>query len=439
VRGSSVRWAGLLLGAGLAALPAAAQDSARQRLHLAELRVDQTWIDAPNEAVELYARAVTTGGEPVVGVEPAHVKVLEDGRLVDSDRIEVTTFDVAKRGVAWVLVLDTSPTMQDAIPAMKEAARKFADRSDDWDELAIVSIGADVAVTAPFKADRVEVRRAIDGVQASLTPNPTRRLDAIDSAIDLIRAADSQRRGVVVVFSDGSSEDSTQTLETVAAHAAGDAEHGQILVYTVGYSTGFGDSGLGDMRSLAAKTTARHWQASDGSSVEDFYGDIWKHISKSYVVRFATDLDGEPHELTLGIADKQATRAVVYPEVSSGLAGPIVAAVAGLVVLAGLIALIRQRRAGRLVYKSGPEHGRTVRLKRGVNRIGQAGDNEIVIPQDTVSRRHAEIEVTGSGAMLRDLDSMNGTFVNEVPVEGAHRLSAGDRVRIADIDLEYVR
>jgi pSer/pThr/pTyr-binding forkhead associated (FHA) protein len=79
-----------------------------------------------------------------------------------------------------------------------------------------------------------------------------------------------------------------------------------------------------------------------------------------------------------------------------------------------------------------------VRLRRGVNRIGQAADNEIVIPQDTVSRRHAEIEVTGQGVMLRDL-ATNGTFVNEVPVEGAHRLASGDRVRIADIDLEFVR
>lgn len=439
MRGVALRAGWLLLGAGLAALPAAAQDSARQRLHLAELHADQAWIDAPNEAVELYVRAVTTGGEPVVGIEPAHVKILEDGRLVDSDNIEVTTLDVAKRGVAWVLVLDTSPTMQDAIPAMKEAARKFVDRADDWDELAIISLGAEVAVTAPFNADRVEVLRAIDGVQASLTPNPTRRFDAIDHALDLIREADSQRRGVVVVFSDGSSDDSTQTLETVAAHAAGEAGQGQILVYTVGYSTGFGDSGLADMRSLAAKTTARHWQASEGSNVEDFYGDIWKHVSKSYVVRFTTDLDGEPHELSLTIADKDAVRSVVYPKVGGGIAGWVVACVAAVAGVAGLIALMRQRRAGRLVYKSGPEHGRAVRLKRGVNRIGQAGDNEVVIPQDTVSRRHAEIEVTGSGAMLRDLDSTNGTFVNEVPVEGAHRLSAGDRVRIADVDLEYVR
>jgi hypothetical protein len=439
VRASALRACALLLGAALTGSPARADDAARQRMHLAELHADQTWVDASAGAVDLFVRAVTTGGEPVVGIDPSNIEVLEDGKLVDSDRVEVTTLDVAKLGVAWVLVLDTSPTMQDAVPAMKEAARKFIDRADDWDDVAIVTIGADVTVAAPFKADRAALRQTIDGIQASLTPNPTRRNDAIDAAIGLIREADSQRRGVVVVFSDGGSDDSNLALETVAAHAKGEATQGQVLVYTVGFSTGFGDAGFAEMGRLAEMTTARHWQATDGTPVEDFYGDIWKHIRGSYVVRFQTDLDGAPHEVRIVVADKDASRGVLYPAVRRGVPGWVLASLAGITLAAGAFAGIRLRRTGRLVYKSGPEHGRMVRLKRGVNRIGQAGDNEIVIPHDTVSRRHAEIEVTAGTATLRDLESTNGTFVNEVAVEGSHRLANGDRVRIADVDLEYVR
>ena len=445
MKSAVVRAATLAFGACLAALSATAQDgalegSARERLHLAELHADQSWIDAPGHAVELYVRGITTGGAPVVGVAPGNLELYEDDRLVDADRVDVKEFNTAQRGVAWVLVLDTSPTMHDAIPAMKDAARTFLAKTDDWDEVAILTIGAEVALSASFKSDRAELNQAIDGLAASQTPNPTRRFDAIDAAIDLIREADSQRRGVVLVFSDGSSDDSTETLDTVAAHAAGEGQQGRILVYTVGYSTGFGNSGIDDMQRLAAKTTARHWQAREGARIDDeLYGDIWAHVGGSYVVRFTTDLDGEPHEVRLVVGGKQAARSVLYPEVSSGVPGWALASIAAALALAAVITLIRLRRAGRLVYKSGPEHGRAVRLRRGVNRIGQAGDNEIVIPQDTVSRRHAEIEVTGSGAMLRDLDSTNGTFVNDVAVEGAHRLSNGDRVRIADIDLEYVR
>lgn len=425
---------------GLAAWPAVAQDSARERLHVAELYADQSWIDAPEEAVEIYLRAITTGGAPVVGITPDNLELSEDGRLVPSEDVELKTFSTAQRGVAWVLVLDTSPTMHDAIPSMKEAARTFLERADDWDEVAILTIGADVALSAPFKADRAEVLQSIDALEASSTPNPTRRLDAIHAAIDLIREADSQRRGVVLVFSDGSSDDSTQSVETVATHAAGEAQQGRVLVYTIGYATGFGDSGIEDMRRLAQLTTAKHWQAREDARIEDeFYGDLWAHVGGSYVVRFKTDLDGAPHEVRLVVGGKDATRGVLYPDVGGGIPGWALALVVAAALLAGALAWLRTRRAGRLVYKSGPEHGRAVRLRHGVNRIGQAGDNEIVIPQDTVSRRHAEIEVTGSGAMLRDLESTNGTFVNDVAVEGACRLSSGDRVRIADVDLEYVR
>jgi hypothetical protein len=435
-----VRTLPLALCAALAALPAVAQDGARERFHLAELHADQSWIDAQHEAVEIYLRAITTGGAPVVGITPDSLEVSEDGRLVGAEDVEVKTFGTAQRGVAWVLVLDTSPTMYDEVAAMKQAARTFVERTDDWDEVAILSMAADVAVVAPFKADRAEVLQAIDALEASATPAPTRRLDAIYAAVDLIRAADSQRRGVVLAFSDGSSDDSAQSIETVAAHAAGVDGSGRVLIYTVGYDTGFGDAGIVDMRRLAAMTTGKHWQASPGARIEDeFYGEVWSHVGGSYVVRFRTDLDGEAHEVRLSIGGKDATRSLRYPDVGGAIPGWALAVLATVLVAIGLGFVLRTRRTGQLVYKSGPEHGRAVRLRRGVNRIGQAADNEIVIPQDTVSRRHAEIEVTGAAATLRDLDSTNGTFVNDVPVEGVCALSAGDRIRIADVDLEYVR
>lgn len=48
--------------------------------------------------------------------------------------------------------------------------------------------------------------------------------------------------------------------------------------------------------------------------------------------------------------------------------------------------------------------------------------------EDGVSRRHAEIELSSSGAMLRDAGSTNGTYLNGSPVCGAVRLSVGDEI-----------
>jgi diguanylate cyclase (GGDEF)-like protein len=56
---------------------------------------------------------------------------------------------------------------------------------------------------------------------------------------------------------------------------------------------------------------------------------------------------------------------------------------------------------------------------------------------DDVSRRHARITADAGGHLLVDLDSTNGTFVNERAIR-VHRLGAGDRVRLGGFVARYV-
>ncbi len=74
--------------------------------------------------------------------------------------------------------------------------------------------------------------------------------------------------------------------------------------------------------------------------------------------------------------------------------------------------------------------GQAHELKRGSTRIGRDPENDIVIPQPTVSARHASIETRGGGYSLQDLGSGNGTFLNgrRLGRESA-ALTDGDRVR----------
>ena len=59
--------------------------------------------------------------------------------------------------------------------------------------------------------------------------------------------------------------------------------------------------------------------------------------------------------------------------------------------------------------------------------IGRTPDNQVVVPVREVSRRHAEIVLTETGYVVKDLGSPNGTFVNgERIIE--HRLQDEDRV-----------
>jgi pSer/pThr/pTyr-binding forkhead associated (FHA) protein len=68
--------------------------------------------------------------------------------------------------------------------------------------------------------------------------------------------------------------------------------------------------------------------------------------------------------------------------------------------------------------------------------VGRTADNILQIEDASVSSHHAEIVLSGERHILRDLDSTNGTRVNEQPfTEGP--LRDGDHVRFGKIDALY--
>lgn len=62
--------------------------------------------------------------------------------------------------------------------------------------------------------------------------------------------------------------------------------------------------------------------------------------------------------------------------------------------------------------------------------IGRAPDNHLVVPDSTVSSRHAALWVEAGRAWIRDTGSRNGTFVNDERIRGATALADGDKVRL---------
>ena len=72
-------------------------------------------------------------------------------------------------------------------------------------------------------------------------------------------------------------------------------------------------------------------------------------------------------------------------------------------------------------------------LGDGVHVVGRTPENTVALPDGAVSRRHAELRVDKGQLVLRDLGSMNGTFVNGVQLKGERALAAGDQVRFGQV------
>jgi DNA-binding winged helix-turn-helix (wHTH) protein len=73
----------------------------------------------------------------------------------------------------------------------------------------------------------------------------------------------------------------------------------------------------------------------------------------------------------------------------------------------------------------------------GEHVVGRDPDVEVRLDHSTVSRRHARIVVTASGAVLEDVASKNGTFRAGERVTSPVLLADGDAIRIGSLLLTF--
>ncbi len=85
-----------------------------------------------------------------------------------------------------------------------------------------------------------------------------------------------------------------------------------------------------------------------------------------------------------------------------------------------------------LIMRTGPNPGKTFELTKTETYIGRDINNDIVINDSEVSRKHARLIVQAGGYVLEDLGSTNGTFVNGQRLMGPHVLRPGELVMLGE-------
>jgi pSer/pThr/pTyr-binding forkhead associated (FHA) protein len=90
----------------------------------------------------------------------------------------------------------------------------------------------------------------------------------------------------------------------------------------------------------------------------------------------------------------------------------------------------------KLTLKYGDRILREIALDANPVTIGRLLDNAVVIDNQAVSGHHARVSAAGKDFVVEDLESTNGTFVNEAPVK-RHTLREGDVVLIGKHQLVF--
>jgi hypothetical protein len=104
--------------------------------------------------------------------------------------------------------------------------------------------------------------------------------------------------------------------------------------------------------------------------------------------------------------------------------------------------LISEKRkppvVGWFVAMSGDQKGEDFRLHDGKNSVGSGADSQIALKDSTVSGQHASIRHEDGKFFLTDLDSSNGTYLNDRKIV-REELKDNDMIRFGEIIVKFKR
>ena len=92
---------------------------------------------------------------------------------------------------------------------------------------------------------------------------------------------------------------------------------------------------------------------------------------------------------------------------------------------------------GVMIVKRGSNAGARYPLDKDLVTAGRHPDSDIFLDDVTVSRRHVEMYLQGETFHIRDVGSLNGTYVNRERIEESE-LTSGDEVQIGKFKLLYI-
>lgn len=89
-----------------------------------------------------------------------------------------------------------------------------------------------------------------------------------------------------------------------------------------------------------------------------------------------------------------------------------------------------------LIVQSGKHKGKKIELPDREVVIGRDESCFIRMTSNEVSRQHCAVSLVGDGLLVRDLQSQNGTLVNNVRIENEKILRDGDLLQVGPVQFE---
>lgn len=419
----------------------------------------QTEQNAPNKQAD-----IGLDGEP-----GSSGNILEENTAVAAGVLETT--EVEKD---VILVLDNSGSMKKNDPQFltNQAVTEFVGRLDETTRVAIVIFDQDVHLVTPLTsaslANREVILNSLESInyKGLFTDSPA----AIERAIyELKNNAGEKAQKFIIFMTDGivdtgSAEKDVEKAKWLREDLAPDAADSNIRIFGIAF-TEAADFQL--IQSLAQKTDGEYFRVLRAEDLHGVFDRIYTMMQQSpepeaeMVTEPESQVAQQPmtpvKQLPPVIVEIPAEpqRTMKQEERTRNLIIIISSAILILALITIIVLLVRRGRELRADEEMPASeaylndiHGYTnqasYKLGTKPTMLGRVAGKDtehldyVVIPESTIGRRHALIEYKDFAYWIVDQGSINGTFVNDVPINSEVRLKHGDKIRLHKIEFDFV-
>lgn len=223
--------------------------------------------------VEVYASVHDQKGHFVDGLSRENFQVLEDGKPQ-----QIATFDSTSQSLSCAILLDTTGSMGEALPRVKNSIVKLIDELAPEDSVAIYTFDERLVVRQDFTTDKSAAKRAALRTRAE---GSTALFDALSEASQEL----SQRSGkkVLILFTDG--DDNSSALNANAAVAR--AKKAGVPLYTIAEGEATHSKNLRKLLDdLSERTGGAAFEVKKPGEIEQVFHEISQDLRHLYMISY---------------------------------------------------------------------------------------------------------------------------------------------------------
>lgn len=223
--------------------------------------------------VEVYASVHDQKGHFVDGLNRESFQVMEDGKPQ-----QIAAFDSTFQSLSCAILLDTTGSMSEALPRVKNSIVKLIDELSPEDSVAIYTFDQRLVVRQDFTTDKSAAKRAALRTRAE---GATALFDALSEAAREL----SHRSGkkALILFTDG--DDNSSALNANAAVAR--AKKAGVPLYTIAEGEATHSKNLRKLLDdLSQRTGGAAYEVKKPGEIEQVFHEISEDLRHLYMISY---------------------------------------------------------------------------------------------------------------------------------------------------------